>query len=97
MTLVVNSDGTFIQQVLRLSAGNRPLTYDGKMLSWTGGAKDAIAWTMRLNPDGQTALVTRIFAGTTTTATFKRVQANGYDALTPPGPRKKGKRVPPSN
>jgi hypothetical protein len=97
LTLIVNSDETFIQQGSRLAAANRPLTHDGKILSWTGGVKNQIAWTMRLNSDGQTALVTRLFAGTTTIATFKRVPTNSHDDLTQPGPRRKGKRLPQSN
>jgi hypothetical protein len=91
VTLVVNADGTSVQMKSKMNNAGRPLTYNGKVLSWQGGAQNNIPWTLTLNPDGQTAVATRAFAGTTTTATFKRV-AEGINNTVPSLPDKKGKR-----
>jgi hypothetical protein len=79
VTLVVSPDGASIQQTSKLAKGDRPLNYDGNMLLWTGGIKGEIPWTMKLNPDEQTAIVTRTFAGKTATAIFKRASTNGVE------------------
>ena len=92
VTLVISADGTSVQMNSKMSNAGRPLTYHGKLLSWLGGARNNIPWTLTLNPDGGTALVTRTFSGTTTIATFKRVATESGNNVTPSRPGKKGKR-----
>jgi hypothetical protein len=91
VTLVVSPDGASIQQTSKLAKGNRPLNYDGNMLSWTGGIKGEIPWTMKLNPDERTAIVTRTFAGKTASAIFKRASTNDVENAS--GPQRKWRRL----
>jgi hypothetical protein len=91
VTLVISPDGTSVQQTSKLSTANRPLTYDDKVLSWTGGIKSEVSWTMKLNPDGGSAIITRTFAGKTATATFERVSATNNFA--PSAAKRRGQRL----
>ena len=90
--MTVNADGTAVAQKSKVAADQHPATYDGKTIGWHTGPKNNIRWTLTLNSDGQTAVATRTVAGTTTTATFKRVGAEGADQVTPSRPGKKGNR-----
>jgi hypothetical protein len=65
VTLVISADGTSVAQRSRAGAWTRPLTYDGKRLSWQTGPEptNMVAWTLTLEPDEQSAVVTRRWAG----------------------------------
>ena len=71
--LVISTDGRSVAQSSKAGVWTRPLTYDGKLLSWQTGPTNAVAWTLALNPDEQSALVTRIWSGVQTRGIFKRV------------------------
>lgn len=71
--LVISTDGRSVAQTSQAGVWTRPLTYDGKLLSWQTGPTNAVAWTLVLNPDEQRALVTRIWSGVQTRGIFKRV------------------------
>jgi hypothetical protein len=73
--LVISSDGTSVAQNSKAGVWTRPLTYDGKMLSWQTGPTNAVAWTLRLNPNKQSALVTRIWSRNESRAIFTRMYA----------------------
>jgi hypothetical protein len=73
-TLVISTDGTSVAQRSQAGVWTRPLTCDGKLLSWQTGPTNKVAWTLTLNPDEQSALVTRIWSGIQTRGIFKRVQ-----------------------
>src|SRR4029077_103651 len=60
--LVISSDGTSVAQNSKAGVWTRPLTYDGRLLSWQTGLTNAVAWTLRLNPDEQSALVRRTWS-----------------------------------
>jgi hypothetical protein len=76
VTLVISTDGTSVAQRSQAGVWTRPLTYDGKLLSWQTGPTNNVAWTLTLNPDEQSALVTRTVPGIQNTrAIFKRVQS----------------------
>lgn len=92
VTLVISTDGTSVQQGSRMGKAQRPSTSNGKIISWKTGAQNNIPWTFTPNSDGQTAVVTRTLAGTTTTANFKRVAAESGGNVTPSGTGRKGKR-----
>ena len=70
--LVISTDGRSVAQTSQAGVWTRPLTYDGKLLSWQTGPTNAVAWTLALNPDEQSALVTRIWSGVQTRGIFKR-------------------------
>ena len=72
--LVISTDGRSVAQTSQAGVWTRPLTYDGKLLSWQTGPTNAVAWTLALNPDEQRALVTRIWSGVQTRGIFKRVR-----------------------
>jgi hypothetical protein len=76
VTLTISADGTSLQQGSRMGRAQRPLTYNGKILSWQAGAQNNIPWTLSPNADGQTAVVTRTVGGATSTATFQRAQTS---------------------
>jgi hypothetical protein len=73
--LVISSDGTSVAQNSKAGVWTRPLTYDGRLLSWQTGPTNAVAWTLTLNPDEQSALVTRTWSRYRSSANFKRVQS----------------------
>jgi hypothetical protein len=75
VTLVISTDGTSVAQRSQAGVWTRPLTYDGKLLSWQTGPTNKVAWTLTLNPDGQSALVTRVWSRTQTKGIFKRVRS----------------------
>jgi hypothetical protein len=75
-TFVISAEGISVQQSSKIGEWTRPLTYDGKLLSWQTGPTNKVAWTLMLNPDEQSALVTRTFSGTQSRAIFKRVQGH---------------------
>ena len=70
--LVISTDGKSVAQTSQAGVWTRPLTYDGRLLSWRTGPTNAVAWTLALNPDEQSALVTRIWSGVQTRGIFKR-------------------------
>jgi len=72
--LVISADGRSVAQTSQAGVWTRPLTYDGKLLSWQAGPTNAVAWTLALNPDEQSALVTRIWSGVQTRGIFKRMR-----------------------
>ena len=74
VTLVISTDGTSVAQTSQAGVWTRPLTYDGKLLSWRTGPTNRVSWTLQLNPDEQSALVTRTWSGIQTRGIFKRVQ-----------------------
>lgn len=76
VTLVINAEGTSVRQSSKPAYGpwTRPLTYNGKLLSWQTGPTNTVAWTLTLNPDEQSALVTRTWSGTQNRAIFKRLR-----------------------
>ena len=71
--LVISTDGTSVAQTSKAGVWTRPLTYDGKILSWQTGPTNAVAWTLKLNPDEQSVLVTRNWSRNESRAIFKRV------------------------
>jgi hypothetical protein len=73
--LVISSDGTSVAQNSKAGVWTRPLTYDGRLLSWQTGPTNAVAWTLTLNPDEQSALVRRTWSRYRSSANFKRVQS----------------------
>jgi hypothetical protein len=73
VTLVISRDGISVAQTSKAGVWTRPLTYDGKILSWQTGPTNAVAWTLKLNPDEQSALVTRNWSRNESRAIFKRV------------------------
>jgi hypothetical protein len=70
--LVISTDGRSVAQTSQAGVWTRPLVYDGKLLSWQTGPTNEVAWTLALNPDEQSALVTRIWSGVQTRGIFKR-------------------------
>ena len=72
VTLVISPDGTSVAQTSKAGVWTRPLTYNGKLLSWQTGPTNKITWTLTLNPDEQSALVTRTWSTTQYKAIFKR-------------------------
>jgi hypothetical protein len=72
--LVISTDGRSVAQTSKAGVWTRPLTYDGKLLSWQTGPTNAVAWTLALNPNEQSALVTRIWSGVQTKGIFKRAR-----------------------
>jgi hypothetical protein len=83
VTLVINADATALEQKSKMATFVRPTTHSGNTLSWTAGRKGEVAWTLTLNRDGQTALVTRQLGGVNTTATFKRMPAGQGPSAAP--------------
>ena len=83
VTLVISTEGTSVAQNSKAGVWTRPLTYDGKLLSWQTGPTNKVGWTLTLNPDEQSALVTRIFSRTQTRAIFKRVQSTEAPSAMP--------------
>jgi hypothetical protein len=75
VTLVISADGTSVAQSSKAGVWTRPLTYDGKRLSWETGPTNKIAWTLTLNPDEQSAVVTRSWSTVQHTGIFKRVRS----------------------
>lgn len=75
VTLTISGDGRSVEQRSEVAISRYPVTYNDTSMSWQAGAQNRIAWTLTLNPDRQTALGKREFAGKTTTAIFKRVQS----------------------
>jgi hypothetical protein len=75
VTLVISADGTSVAQSSRAGIWNRPLTYNGKLLFWQTGPTNKVAWTLTLNPDEQSAQVTRIWSGIQSRGIFKRVRS----------------------
>ena len=73
VTLVISMDGKSVAQTSKAGVWTRPLTYDGKLISWQTGPTNAVAWTLTLNPDEQSALVTRHWSRYDSKAIFKRV------------------------
>jgi hypothetical protein len=74
VTLVISADGTSVAQNSTAGIWNRPLTYNGKVLSWQTGPTNKVAWTLMPNPDERSAQVTRIWSGIESRAIFKRVR-----------------------
>jgi len=74
VTLVISTDGTSVAQTSKAGVWTRPLTYDGKRLSWETGPTNKVAWTLTLNPDEQSAVVTRSWSAVQHTGIFKRVR-----------------------
>jgi len=74
VTLVISTEGTSVAQSSKAGVWTRPLTYDGKLLSWQTGPTNAVAWTLALNPNEQSALVTRTWSRFRSRAIFKRVR-----------------------
>jgi hypothetical protein len=72
--LVISTDGRSVAQTSQAGVWTRPLAYDGKLLSWQTGPTNAVAWTLALNPNEQSALVTRIWSGVQTRGIFKRAR-----------------------
>jgi len=87
VTLVINADATSLTQSSKLATDVRAVSSTGDSLAWHTGVKNKIAWTLKLNPGGETATATRNFSGMTTTATFKRAKT-GTVAHTSPPPRR---------
>ncbi len=76
ITLVISTDGTSIAQRSQAGVWTRPVAYDGKVLSWQTGPTNKVAWTLALNPDGQSALATRrTGSGIQTSGILKRVRS----------------------
>jgi hypothetical protein len=73
--LVISTDGISVAQTSKAGVWTRPLTYDGKILSWQTGPTNAVAWTLKLNPDEQSALVTRNWSRNESRAIFTRVRS----------------------
>jgi hypothetical protein len=71
--LVISADGRSVAQTSQAGVWSRPLAYNGKLLSWQTGPTNAVAWTLTLNPDEQSALVVRTWSGIQTRGIFKRV------------------------
>ncbi len=82
VTLVISTDGTSVAQRSQAGVWTRPLAYDGKVLSWQTGPTNRVSWTLALNPDGQSALVTRTWSGIQTRGIFKRVRSTDASAST---------------
>jgi hypothetical protein len=81
--LIISTDGTSVAQTSQAGVWTRPLTYDGKLLSWQTGPTNKVAWTLTLNPDEQSALVTRNWSGIQSRAIFKRVQSTEAPSTMP--------------
>jgi hypothetical protein len=75
VTLIISAEGTSVNGSSKAGIWTRPLTYDGKQLSWQAGRTNKVAWTFTPNPDEQTALVTRTWSGIRSRAIFKRVHS----------------------
>ena len=73
--LVISADGTSVAQTSKAGVWTRPLTYDGKIFSWQTGPTNAVGWTLKLNPDEQSALVTRNWSRNESRAIFTRVHS----------------------
>src|SRR5260370_27544835 len=82
VTLVISTDGTSVAQRSQAGVWTRPLAYDGKVLSWQTGPTHRVSWTLALNPDAQSALVTRTWSGIQTSGIFKRVLSPDASAST---------------
>jgi hypothetical protein len=97
MTVLINPDGTSLKASSRHGTAIRPTTVNGNTLSWTGGIKNDVLWTLAPNPDGQTASVTRKWGKQVTSATFRRAPGAG-PAGSPRArdqqPRKQRKQAP---
>jgi hypothetical protein len=88
--LVISTDGRSVAQTSQAGVWTRPLAYDGKLLAWQTGSTDAVAWTLALNPNEQSALVTRIWSGIQTRGIFKRARSTEAAPNTVRVPRAKG-------
>jgi hypothetical protein len=75
VTLIVNTEGTSVNGSSKAGIWTRPLTYDGKQLSWQAGRTNKVAWTLTPNPDEQSALVTRTWSAIRSRAIFRRVHS----------------------
>jgi outer membrane biosynthesis protein TonB len=84
VTFIINAEGTSVNQSSRAGIWTRPLTYDGKLLSWQTGPTNKVGWTLKLNSDEQSALVTRIWSGIQTRGIFKRVRSTDAPPNTMP-------------
>jgi hypothetical protein len=97
MTVVINPDGTSLKVSSRHGTAVRPTTVNGNTLSWTGGIKNDVFWTLTPNADGQTASVTRKWTNQFTSATFRCVGAGqspaGSPGATKQHPRKQRKQA----
>jgi hypothetical protein len=80
--LIISTNGTSVAQTSQAGVWTRPLTYDGKLLSWRTGPTNRVSWTLQLNPDEQSALVTRTWSGIQTRGIFKRVRSTDASAST---------------
>jgi hypothetical protein len=85
VTLVISTEGTSVAQNSKAGVWTRPLTYDGKLLSWQTGPTNKVAWTLTLNPNEQSALVTRTWSGIQSRAIFKRKSRPGRNVERPSG------------
>jgi hypothetical protein len=98
VTLVINADGTSLQQTSKHGIAIRKTTSKGKTVFWTGGLKNDVLWSLTPNSDRQTALVTRKFASKTTSATFRHAAPGqrpaGPTRPTDQHPRKQRKQSP---
>jgi hypothetical protein len=78
ITLVVNPEATSLTQRSKrvgqpAQQHVHPTTASGRTLLWRGGQLDNVAWTLTLNPDGQTASATTKMGGIENTAVFRKV------------------------
>ena len=80
--LIISTDGTSVAQTSQAGVWSRPLAYDGKLLSWRTGPTNKVSWTLQLNPDEQSAQVTRTWSGIQTRGIFKRVRSTDASAST---------------
>jgi len=89
-TLTVNPDATSLEQKSKAFGEHTHVTsYTGRTLSWKAGLKNEIAWTLRPNRDGQTALVTAESGSEINgAAIFYRVQPNPPPAQAKSSPKK---------
>ncbi len=94
VTLVISTDGTSVAQRSQAGVWTRPLTYNGKLLSWQTGPTNHVAWTLTLNPDEQSALVKRTVPGIQNSrAIFKRVQSTEAPGTMPVRKSRPGRNV----
>jgi hypothetical protein len=71
VALVINADGSSV----KMTAGERPATVNGNVITWKSGLFNEIAWTLTPQGNGTTALVTsKSGLGVNGTATFSRTQ-----------------------
>jgi hypothetical protein len=75
VTLTVNDAATSVRETSMALHFTHPAILNGNTLSWQAGVLNEIAWTLRPNSDGRTALATAHSGlGVNGSATFRRAQ-----------------------